>query len=235
MLGLYDHEAETQLHTDASKLGLAGILLQRNGLNPWHPVAYYSRQTTPDEQKLHAFELETLAVVCSLNKFRFYLIGIKFTILTDCNALRSTFIKRDLIPRISRWWIQFLEYVEYRPGYSMSHVDALSRGPVSVASEHAHNIDILSINVEDWLSTAQLAAEEIQRIKTILEDPQTAKIVANYNDYKIKNGRVYRIVDENTLRWVVPRGVRWHILKTNHDDVGHFGFEKTLRRIKSSY
>lgn len=29
-------------------------------------------------------------------------------IVTDCNALRSIFAKRDLIPKISRWWIQFL-------------------------------------------------------------------------------------------------------------------------------
>lgn len=108
ILVLYDHTAETQLHTDASKMGLAGILLQRLGTNPWRPVAYYSRQTTSEEQKLHSFELETLAVVSSLIKFRVYLLGIKFTIVTDCNALRSMFTKPDLIPRISRWWIQFL-------------------------------------------------------------------------------------------------------------------------------
>ncbi|CAK1595240.1 unnamed protein product [Parnassius mnemosyne] len=119
VLALYNPEAETQLHTDASKLGIAGILLQRNSNCILQPIAYYSRQTNPDEQKLHSFELETLAVVASLNKFRVYLLGIKFKIFTDCNALRTTLTKRDLIPRIARWWIQFQEFdctIEHKPG-----------------------------------------------------------------------------------------------------------------------
>ncbi|XP_063624953.1 uncharacterized protein LOC134796705 [Cydia splendana] len=238
VLALYDHTAETQLHTDASKMGLAGILLQRSGSDPWRPVAYYSRQTTIDEQKLHSFELETLAVVSSLMKFRVYLLGVKFTIVTDCNALRSTFTKRDLVPRISRWWIQFLEYdceVEYRAGEKMAHVDALSRSPINDNDEPPHVLDVLSVNLEDWITTVQSSDTEIKHIKDILQDPSTTKIVNIHKEYKLKNGRVYRIIDENTMRWVVPRGVRWQILKANHDDVGHFGFEKTLQRLKSHY
>lgn len=238
VLALYDHTAETQLHTDASKMGLAGILLQRSGSNPWRPVAYYSRQTTADEQKLHSFELETLAVVSSLAKFRVYLLGVKFTIVTDCNALRSTFTKRDLVPRISRWWIQFLEYdceIEYRAGDKMAHVDALSRSPIDKPEKEPHVLDILSLNVEDWVTTVQSSDPEIKIIKQVLEDPSTAKVASIHKEYKIKNGRVFRIIDENTIRWVVPRGVRWQLLRANHDDVGHFGFEKTLQRLRSNY
>lgn len=238
VLALYSPDAETQLHTDASKFGVAGILLQRKDSDPWRPIAYFSRQTTADEMKLHSFELETLAVVCALNKFRTYLIGMKFTIITDCNALRSTFTKRDLIPRISRWWIQFLEFdcdIEYRPGERMSHVDALSRGPVSVPSEDTHILDIMSISTEDWISTVQSSDEEVRRIKDVLEDPETSKIAGIHKEYKIKNGRVFKILGEDVSRWVVPKGVRWHLLKSNHDDVGHFGFEKTLDRIKSLF
>ncbi|CAG9137643.1 unnamed protein product [Plutella xylostella] len=189
VLALYDPMAETQLHTDASKIGLAGILLQRNGSDPWRPVSYYSRQTTADEQKLHSFELETLAVVSSLAKFRVYLVGIKFTIVTDCNALRSTFTKRDLVPRISRWWIQFLEYdceIEYRPGEKMAHVDALSRSPVTEPKDHLHTLDVLSVNREDWVVTVQSADAEIKRIKEILEDPETPKISGIHREYRIK-------------------------------------------------
>lgn len=47
---------------------------------------FYSRQTTPNEQKLHSFELETLAVIAALNKFRVYLLGLRFKIITDCNC-----------------------------------------------------------------------------------------------------------------------------------------------------
>lgn len=71
LLAIFDHNSETQLHTDASKLGLGGILMQKAGADSaWKPVAYFSRTTSPDEQKLHSFELETLAVISALNKFR---------------------------------------------------------------------------------------------------------------------------------------------------------------------
>lgn len=118
ILTLYDPKCETQLHTDACKYGVAGISLQKSGEDLFKPVSYFSRKTTPDEQRLHLFELETLAVVASLNRFRVYLLGVPFKILTDCNALRSTLTKRDLIPRIARWWVQIQEYdceVEFRP------------------------------------------------------------------------------------------------------------------------
>lgn len=238
VLALYDHTAETQLHTDASQIGLAGILLQRKDSNPFRAVAYFSRRTTADEQKLHSFELETLAVVGSLNKFRVYLLGIKFTIFTDCHALRSTFTKRDLIPRISRWWIQFLEYdctIEYRPGEKMTHVDCLSRNPIPGEADPIHTLDVLAVHVEDWITTVQTGDSEVKRVKEILEDPETAKIASIRKEYKLKNGRVYRIIDDKTDRWVVPRGVRWQLLKANHDDIGHFGFDKTLERIRAFF
>lgn len=74
ILALYDPKLSTELHTDASKLGIAGILMQNMILRP---VAYYSRKTTNDDHKLHSFELETLAVIASLNRFRVYLQGYR--------------------------------------------------------------------------------------------------------------------------------------------------------------
>lgn len=65
ILALYDRQLETEIHTDASKLGIAGILFQRSLHGVLRPVAYYSRKTSVDEQKFHSFELETLAVVAS--------------------------------------------------------------------------------------------------------------------------------------------------------------------------
>lgn len=86
VMALYDANLETELHTDASKLGIADIFMQRNAEGILRPVAYYSRKTTDDDRKWHFFELETLAVIASLQRFRVYLLGIKFKIITDCNA-----------------------------------------------------------------------------------------------------------------------------------------------------
>ncbi|XP_045494224.1 uncharacterized protein LOC123693263 [Colias croceus] len=144
------------------------------------PVSYFSRKTNAYERKLHSYELETLAVFASLNRFRVYLLGIPFKILTDCNAVRSTLVKRDLIPRIARWWIQLQEYdctIEYRQGVQMAHVDALSRNPIDENETSSHILDVLEVHstVQDWLSTVQSADDEILGIKEILKDPQTAQ------------------------------------------------------------
>lgn len=238
VLAMYNPDAETQLHTDASKVGVAGILMQKDSTNTLRPVAYFSRQTTPDEQKLHSYELETLAVISSLNKFRVYLLGIKFKIVTDCNALRTTLTKRDLVPRIARWWLQFLEYdcdIEYRAGDKMAHVDALSRSPIIDDQDCSHLLDILIVGTDDWLATYQQSDDDIKRIAEILNDPKTKDVTEIFKNYKLVNGRVYRVLDDSSIRWMVPRGARWQLLKANHDDIGHFGYDKTLARIKTNY
>lgn len=242
VLALYDPKADTELHTDASKVGLAGILMQRNGDGVMQPVSYFSRKTTIDEGKMHSYELETLAVIASLNRFRVYLVGIVFKILTDCNALRSTLTKRDLIPRIARWWVQLQEYdctIEYRPGVRMSHADALSRNPIDDQSSESHVLDILPVQQldqtnRDWIATVQSADDEVKKVRDILSDPSTGQAIDVHKNYKLKNGCVYRVVGDS-IKWLVPKGVRWQILKKNHDDVGHYGFEKTLQRIQEHY
>lgn len=245
LLALYNPGAETQLYTDASQDGLAGILLQRAGIllqrnsdGVLQPVSYFSRKTSGEE---HSYELETLAIVASLSRFRVYLVGIPFKILTDCNAVRATLTKRDLIPRIARWWVQLQEYdfvIEYRPGTRMAHVDALSRNLVDPpTTSDLHILDVLPVEStdQDWITTVQSADDEVRKIKDILSNPESAQAVYVLKNYKMKNGRVYSIIDDNNIKWLVPKGVRWQILKMNHDDVGHHGFEKTLRRIQEHY
>lgn len=176
----------------------------------------------------------------SLSRFRVYVLGIPFKIVTDCNAIRTTLSKRDLVPRIARWWVQLQEFdceIEYRPGTRMLHADALSRNPVGEAREESHVLDVLTVGTEDWITTVQNSDDEILRIKEILGDSASEKVKEIVNNYKIKNGKVYRIIGKNEtdIRWVVPKGVRWQIAKMNHDDIGHFGFDKTLARIQQTY
>ncbi|CAK1597933.1 unnamed protein product [Parnassius mnemosyne] len=241
LLALYDPTAPVEVHTDASKMGIGAILMQRHN-DAVHPVAYYSRQTSPEEQRFHSYELETLALVTALQKFRVYLLGTNFKAVTDCSAIRNTMNKRDLVPRVARWWISMQEYdftIEYRPGNKMAYVDALSRNPIRTDVHNNENrIDVLFVNNDAWLGTVQSSDPELQRIVKILQDPESEHVVEIKNNFTLKNGKLYRIVKKNdtvTLLWVVPKSVRWQILKMNHDNNGHFGFEKTYERIKRIY
>lgn len=130
-----------------------------------------------------------MAVVLALRHFRVYLLGLQFKVVTDCNAIRSTLAKRDLLPRIGRWWLEVQEYtfnVEYRAGSKMAHADALSRNPVPPA------LEILQVDVTEanWILAAQLQDEQLRRIHTILSNTRTSETKHYFEDYILRNGRV---------------------------------------------
>lgn len=134
VLALYSPYAETELHADASVVGLGAILLQRNDEDrQLHPVHYASWKTSKDEAKYESYRLEVLAIVKALKKFRIYLQPIAFKIITDCQAFTQTMKKKDIPPQIARWALLLEEFkytIVHRAGIKMQHADALSRYPV---------------------------------------------------------------------------------------------------------
>ncbi|CAK9813734.1 Retrovirus-related Pol polyprotein from transposon 17.6 [Anthophora plagiata] len=132
ILALYDPNREHELHTDASSEGLAGILLQRDDEGGLRVAYYYSRQCTEAEKLYHNFELEVLAIVESLERFRVYLLGKHFRIVTDCSGVSSSKNTKPLIPRIPRWFLKLQEYdfeLVHRTADKIPHADSLSRAP----------------------------------------------------------------------------------------------------------
>lgn len=102
VLHLYNPLAKTELHTDASSIALAGILLQKQSNNLRAPVAYFSQMTNKAEANYHSFELEMLAIVKSMERFHIYLYGIDFVIVTDCYSLTFALNKAHLSIRVLR-------------------------------------------------------------------------------------------------------------------------------------
>lgn len=60
-----------------------------------------SKKTSDVERKYSSYELEALAVVEALKKFRVSLLGKTFKIVTDSAAFQQTMQKKDLMPRIA--------------------------------------------------------------------------------------------------------------------------------------
>ena len=76
-----EENLETVLHTDACGIGLGAVLCQlHDGLEK--VVAYASRQLTDVEKMYGTSEQECLAIVFAVSKFRPYLWGRKFTVIT---------------------------------------------------------------------------------------------------------------------------------------------------------
>lgn len=229
LLATFESGLKTELHTDASSIGLGGMLIQLDGKEK-RVVGYYSRKTTPVEQKYHSYDLETLAVYASLKYFRVYLLGIKFSIVTDCIAIRATATKKDILPRVARWWAYFQDYdytIEYRPGKQVAHVDYLSRNPVDCFS--------IDITESEWIKAAQMQDDDIEVIRKILESGNREPEVKHYfENYDLRKGVVFRKTESGN-KWVVPRVSRWNIVKMCHDDQGHFAVEKTLEIVRENY
>ena len=240
LLMLFDPRRELELHTDASKDGLAGILLMQTE-EALQPISYFSKKTTAAESNYHSYELEVLAVVASVERFRHYLIGKFFIIRTDCSAVRDTYEKRDMNARVARWFLKLQEYdfkMEHRPGSSMRHVDALSRNPVEPGSGTAPVLEeMLQIELsnEDFLVTLQRQDPKLVLIiDTLGRDPLTDEDRQVQQNYDLVQNRLMRIVNGRKM-WVVPNRVRWRLVSCYHDEMGHFGEEKVLELLKEKF
>ena len=79
------------LETDASLKGLGAVLSQEDDNGKMHVISYASRMLKPYEKSMRNYssaKLELLTLKWSVcEKFRDYLIGSKFTVLTDNNPL----------------------------------------------------------------------------------------------------------------------------------------------------
>jgi hypothetical protein len=137
-------DAEFVVFTDGSKEGLAACLAQRvkdpASKDGWvfKAISWDSRGLRGSERNYSPTDLEALAVVWSVgDKYRHYLLGRPFTVVTDHSALKQVFTKQSPSARVMRWTMALSEFVfkvEYRAG-RLNHVDYLSRHPVSPAPE----------------------------------------------------------------------------------------------------
>ncbi|GBM47268.1 hypothetical protein AVEN_61375-1 [Araneus ventricosus] len=176
-----------------------------------------SKKTTPAEEKYSSYELEVLAVVNALRKFRTYLMGNHFKIITDCSAFQRTMDKKDLVTRIARWALLLEEFdyeIVHRSGQRMQHVDALSRYPVAI---------ITSDTLTARLKRAQQEDEYTQSLRSMIGSN-------NDSDFFDKNEILYKYVDGRELI-VVPRDMQTEIIKLAHEK-GHFSAAKTEGVVK---
>lgn len=240
VLTLYDLKAQHDIHTDATSHGLGGVLLQSTDGVWWQPVRYFSRHCTEAERKYPSYELEVLAVVETLQRFRVYVLGKHFRVTTDCAAIQQTKLKKELLPRISRWWMKLSEYdfeVVHRPGIRMSHVEALSRTPDEPPAEMETAGFVIRVteNDDDWLLTMQSRDEKLRHIIAVLNGVESSEQSHQFRqDYEIKNHRLYRRTEKG-LRFLVSKAVRWRVVQHCHDKMGHFGLEKTISRVEENF
>ncbi|WVZ52480.1 LOW QUALITY PROTEIN: hypothetical protein U9M48_003534 [Paspalum notatum var. saurae] len=113
------------VYCDASGSGLDCVLMQEGRV-----IAYASCQLRKHEVNYPTHDLELLAVVHALKKWRHYLLGNTCHIYTDHKSLKYIFTQPEINMRQRRWLELMKDYdldIHYHPGKSNVVADALSR------------------------------------------------------------------------------------------------------------
>ena len=142
MVHAIDEKIPFTVETDASDHAIAATLNQAG-----RPVAFFSRKLSASERKHSSVEKEAYAIVEALRKWRHFLIGRRFTLLTDQKSVSFMFdsknygkIKND---KILRWRIDLACFdfdIVYRPGKCNAPADALSRICGSIDSDNLERL-----------------------------------------------------------------------------------------------
>lgn len=125
-----DFKRHFYIQCDASSIGIGSVLFQRSDDGGEHPIAYFSQKLNKSQRNYSVTELECLAAVESIKKFRAYVEGLPFTVITDHASLKWLMDQRDLSGRLARWSLKLQGFnftIEYRKGSQNVVPDSLSR------------------------------------------------------------------------------------------------------------
>jgi hypothetical protein len=199
ILAYFDVNKETEILVDASPVGIAGILVQRDKQGQLKPVAYGSRSLTEVEQRYSQLEREALAVVWSCEHFHIYVYGKPVTVHTDHKPLLGIFGRpRTQLPtRLERWNLRLQPYsptIVYQKG-STNPADYLSRHPLPLM-ERVSNEERISEQYINFIS-AQAIPRAMSR-KEILEAMEKDHTMVAVREL-IKSDRWYQT--DNPMVW----------------------------------
>lgn len=252
-LALFDPFLPTFVSTDASDYGIGGVISQRHPDQTERPIAFASRTLTPAERKYSTVEKEALACVWTVERWRTYLWGRKFTLKTDHQALTTLLATRGMNRagmRIARWSARLLCFnynLEYRPGKTNCVADCLSRLPLPDSDAGQEEELGLVAEISKDLSKAIPMKDLLEACKSC---PELSKLHAQITQGWPKSQKqmdptimaYFQIrhelaVDDKYIlrgqRLVVPIALRSKLIHLAHE--GHQGVVRTKQRLRDLY
>ncbi|UYV77237.1 K02A2.6-like [Cordylochernes scorpioides] len=207
ILHLYRESLPCQVYCDASTLGIAGILKQVHPDGKIYPVQYISRSLRSHERNYSISELECLAIVESVDKFRVYLMGRKFTIFSDHRALQWLKTIKNPSGRLFRWSLRLSSY-EYEVRY--------------IKGTQQLEAVLLSRNTFCGFLDASL-------IKNHQPSP------SGNSSLTIDHNGLHTISRKGVTKIIIPKTLTNKLLQTVHTQYNHPGISQMTRLISAQY
>lgn len=179
MIAHFNNNDPVRVKTDASRIGIAGILEQQQN-NIWRIIYCCSRKLNDQEERYGVTDLEGLAVVFALTKIRSYLVGRHFELLVDHCSLCVLRNKTPSSPRLQRWaWVlsEFDFDVKYIKGMLHNDADCLSRAIGPQVDEYIESKLLICVPV-DTIGWRELYTDE--EAKSLLKKAESSE-----NDMKL--------------------------------------------------
>lgn len=188
VLAQYSPTAETRVAADASSYGIGAVLTQKQTDGTWRPITYISRSLTDTEKRYAQIEKEALAATWACERLYSYLLGLKFTLITDHKPLLPLLGSRgldELPPRILRFRLRLLRFtyeIQHVPGKSLITADTLSRAPIKDAPSVAERQ--LERDVQVFVDTVRAALPASEpRLQQIAEAQRADKACSSVARY----------------------------------------------------
>jgi hypothetical protein len=175
-------------------------------------------------------------VAFALEKFRHYLDGNQFDLITDHCPLCFINHKEKLTPKLHRWAVLFSEFnfvIKHKKGTLNADADCLSRNPVGQPLAEQDDERLFAFASIDLMDRIRRHQQEDPMIAKILNETQQGKS----SPFVPVHGLLYRIIALGK-RLYVPTSLRSEFLFAMHDSLesdGHFGVAKTLEKMRERY
>ena len=224
VLALLDFTKPFMVETDASGLGIGTV---QDG----HPISFFSKQFCPRLLRSSTYVRELAAITAAVKKWRQYLLGHHFIILTDHRSLKKLMNQAVQTLEQHKYLARLLGFdyvIQYRAGKSNVVADALSRSGVSAPA----SLFIISVPhfvfLEDLRRELQANPEFTELRKKMIVEPHAYPDHSLAQDLILYRGRI----------WLPPNCSFIKILLSEfHQSLtgGHMGFRKTLNRVTKNF
>lgn len=215
------------VETDASNVGIGGVLMQEG-----HLIAFFSKKLGPRSMAASTYHRELRAVVEAVTKWRQYLLGRPFIIRTDHKSLRELLTQVIQTPEQQYYMRKLMGFqftIEYKAGIENSAADALSR---QHEGSHSQVCSFISNIQFDFLDTLKHENQECGDLKVIRQQVEGGLL--RDADYVIKDGVMFF---KGRFFLSHSSALKDIMMREHHETPigGHAGAEKTYQRLSANF